>query len=367
LLWPLTLISVLVTFNNDAEYQRRLFITVYAFTILFLLLPYKQVFPYYMQVTIPVFFILYTAFADWLFELFKQKTALNILIGKNGLILALALYISLIIGAIVLFQLPEVYLIICLIPILLGVFIANTATMQQQFSTLFFNLILIAMIFVGGIYPMVLFVTKMININGAYQKANIQAINTLLQDGSDYLAGIELIYNKTQPIAGMRHLMGPAIDYLYQPSEKLRTVMLASLYEDPNATVDTVIADLKKSDVKFYVNNYRMVALPESIKNYLASEYEHWWGSIYLYAPEVAKGKQTMTLRFSGNYLITSLVPAKVMINGKKYRTNSTLYLNKGAYHSEANTAYRLKLIPEESNLITDPAFADDESDKVIF
>lgn len=367
LLWPLSLLSVVVTFAQDHNYQRRVFITAYAFTILCLLIPYKQVFPYYMQVTIPVFFILYIAFSDWLFAIFKPQPALTLLLGKNMLYAALALYIALVIGTVVKFELPEPYLIICLIPLLLGIYLVNYASLQQQFSALFFNLILISMIFMGGVYPMVLFTTNMINLNSGYQKANINAINTLLQDGSDYLAGIEFIYNKTQPIAGMRHLMGPAINYLYQPSDKLRTVMLASLYADPNATVDTVIADLKLSSVKFYVNNYRMQALPDSIQHYLASEYTHWWGSIYLYAPEMAAGKKSLTLRFSGKYMLTSPNPATVSLNGKHYKTNDTLYLNKGHYRSQANTSYRLKLIPEDARLLTDPAYANDESDKIIF
>jgi hypothetical protein len=366
LLWPLTLISLLVTYQGDTHYARRCFILVYAFTVLSLLLPYKQVFPYYMQVSIPVFFMLYTAFADWLFDLFKSSVPPKLLLSKSSLWAALLFYQALVISTIIQFNLPEGYLIICLIPLLLGVYITNNASMRDL-SSLFLNLILIAMMFVGGIYPLTLFLTKMININGAYQKAHIRTMNNLLQDGSDYVAGIELIYNKTQPIPGMRHLMGPAISYLYHPSDKLRKVMLASLYEDPNATVDTVIAALRQSSVKFYVNNYRMMALPESIKAYLASHYEHWWGSIYLYAPAIPQGKQSFDLKFSGNYRIESNDRGEIRLNGKRLLTQSVLHLNKGKYESKANFAYRLKLMPDEPNSLSHPAFSEDEADKVIF
>lgn len=208
---------------------------------------------------------------------------------------------------------------------------------------------------------------KLINSDGAYQKANIEVANTLLQDGSDYVAGIDLIYNKTQPIAGMRHLMGPAIDFLYSPSEKLKTVMLASLYEDPTVTADSVIAALKKSTVKFYVNNYRMMALPVKIKHFLAAEYEHYWGSIYLYAPQIARGKQTLMLKFSGKYRIESATPNDIMLNEKQYAVDSTPFLNKGAYTSTASRSYRLKLIPDFSIQQLNPNFQDDTWQQFVF
>lgn len=366
LLWPLTLISLVVTSRQDKQYQKRLFATTYAFIILLLLVPYKQVFPYYMQVTIPVFFVLYTAFSDWLYKVFNPNYTLKLLISKRELTLFLAFYIVLVCSAFISFQLPDAYLLLCLIPMLLGVYINNQAAFKQQFSSLFLNLIVITAIFVGGVYPLILLTSKLIHLNGSYQKAHIQTMNYLLRDGSDYVAGIELIYNKTQPIAGMRHLMGPAIDYLYEPTEKLRPVMMPSLYGDPNATAASVIAAFRQSSVKFYVNNYRMEALPPTIKHYLASEYQHWWGSIYLYAPEIAKGKEKITLKFSSNYLIQSDQTDVIYLNAKPYQPNTVVYLSKGDYVSQAKNTYRLKLIPQETGLYNDVRFTNDEAANVI-
>jgi hypothetical protein len=372
LLWPLTLLSVAVTYDDDNTYDHRLFVVTYAIVILLCLIPYKQVFPYYMQVTIPIFFTLYAAFFTWLFAIFQPARSLTILIGKSGLWLLLTLYIAGIIFISLAFQLPPIYLLICLIPLLLGVYL--TAQAKSKLTSVFFNLIVITLIFIGFVYPFLQFSIRLMALDGAYQKAQINAIHALLKDGSDYVAGIELIYNKTQPIAGMRHLMGPAIDYLYYPSEKLRPAMLASLYEDPNVTADSVIAAFKKSSVKFYVNNERMAALPDNIKNYLASEYEHFWGSIYLYAPKRRSGQEKFSLKFSGNYLIESAQSDAqsdaqsnhVILNGKKYATHIMYYLKKGNYTSNAHESYRLKLIPEPAALSLNPEFTQDDWKKVI-
>lgn len=275
LLCPLTLVSLFVTDKDDRSYPRRLFVITYAFTILLCLIPYKQVFPYYMQVTIPVFFILYAAFFTWVADVFKPTLAIALLLLS----------------------------IICVF---------------------------------GLAYPLTLFTKKLANNNGAYQKANIEVLDRLLQEGGDYVAGIDLLYNKSQPIAGMKHLMGPAVSFLYTPTRHLKSVMLPSLDEDPNATIATVISALEKSDVKVYVNNYRMHALPSAIKAYLANQYEHWWGSIYLYAPLIPAGKNTVHIKFTGNYLIES----------NEHPAGSTVYLLKGQYTFMANNPYRLKLIP---------------------
>lgn len=357
LLWPITVLCLGITYNTDKNYSQRFFILSYAFTILFCLIPYKQVFPYYMQVTIPIFFILYAAFFSWLLQLFRSKNITFLLPAKYVWAYTVAYTIALT-AIIIIFHLPIAYLLLSAIPFALLFYL-------QRNDASILNIIGISVAFVGLIYPIALFTIKLSTVDGAYQKENIRAINQLLHDGGDYVAGIELIYDKTQPIAGLRHLMGPAVDYLYAPSEKIRPVMLASLYEDPTVTSDSVIKALKHSDVKFYVNNYRMMALPSNIKNYLASQYEHYWGSIYLYAPEVSIPFTIVTIKFSGNYLVEGDDKLQLKINGKKVKPHSMIHLDKKVYISQANETYRLKLIPDKFEF--DRRFQKDDSMKLIF
>lgn len=367
MLWPLTLLSVFVTYDEDKSYQSRLIIVSTAFIILLCLIPYKQVFPYYMQVTIPILFLLYTSFVTWLIGIFSPNCVPRSLLNINLLWIFISCYLLTIVSLVAYLSLPYSYLFFCFIAILLAAYIIYDPHVPHKIATLSFGLIVMTAISAGILYPYSLLPAKFRATDGAYQQANILAINQLLQNDEGYVAGIELIYNKTQPIAGLRHLMGPAISYLYSPSEKLKSVMLASLYEDPNATVDSVLAALNESSVKFYVNNYRMHALPKKIMSYLDSEYTHWWGSIYLYAPSVAQGKQTIKLKFSGNYYIDSRSSNQITINGVHYVPRTIVALQKGDIVSSASRHYRLKLMLDMYQFSLNAKFERDDWNEMMY
>jgi hypothetical protein len=346
LIWPSTLISIFVTYSEDTQYKDRLLCILYAFTVLFLLIPYKQVFPYYMQVTIPVFFVLYSAFFSWALAIFRHAP-LKVLVHPSVLWSITLLYFCLLITVVYYLDLPKAYLLTVIIPFSLTAYIVYDDVIKEKIFTICLPLISITLVFIGAIYPLTLVGMKIANMDGAYQQANVHLLHSLLADGSDYVAGIELIYNKDQPVPGMRHLGLDAIHYLYAPSLKLRPMMMASLYGDPKATITSVIDHLKQSSVKFYVNNYRMRALPPEIKNYLDSSYEHFWGSIYLYAPRIMGGATYFTLKFSGNYLIET--GHHIVLNNKLYHANTLYHLEKGNYHSQSQSPFRLKLMPTDT------------------
>lgn len=352
-LWPLTLLSLMVTFPSDRCYALRRFIIVYAMVILLCLIPYKQVFPYYMQVTLPVFLVLYAAFFSWVIDYQFTNEQRTWVIPLKWPHLFSAAYVLIVTAIIWLFTLPYAYLLINLMPFLL-------------LSPRWHRLLCMNLLLIGCIYPFTLYTKKIISINGDYQKANLVVINHLLQDGSDYTAGIELIYNKTQPIAGLRHLMGPAIDYLYAPTTHLLPVMTASLYEDPTVSIASVNHDLLHSRVKFYVNNYRMEALPPAIKHYLANHYQHLWGSIYLYAPVIPAGTQHSSIQFSGIYRLQADSSHPITINHTLYANGAELSVHAGILTTASTHPFRLVLRPA-ANLLLDRKFTHDEWEKIIF
>jgi hypothetical protein len=338
LAWPITLISLFITPTNDLIYKKRAFIIAYASVILLCLIPYKQVFPYYMVVTIPAFILLYTAFFSWLYKIFESKQEIKILwIGKSGVWALIFLYIICLISLSLLIAFPAIYLLISLIPLFLGLYITNRS---KTLSTL----ILLIIFFTGIIYPLTWFTTYLTVRDNHYQTYMLKLTHNLLQDGGDYIAGIELIYNRTQPITGMRHLGVVALAYLAQPSEKLREGMLDSLYMAPAVTAQQVVKSISQSSVKLYVNNYRMMSLPPLIKNYLASQYEHFWGSIYLYAPLVEAGHHSEQIKFNGEYKIES--NELIYIDHVKMSPNSIVTLTSGKHDSMSSRSYRLKFIP---------------------
>lgn len=369
LLWPAALFSVLITYNNDKEYSSRLFIVIYSLAILACLVPFKQVFPYYMQVTFPILFLLYAACANWFINSFSSNQVLRAVVPSSCVMIMLIAYIAIIVFCVIKFDLPLAYLSVCLLPI----FIFSLLYARTPLRLEFLKVSVLIILFVNFTYVLSLLPTRIFYLSGDYQKANLQTMNELLQDDSDYIAGIDLIYNKSQQIAGLKHLMGPAIAYLAAPNEKLKSVMLASLDEDPHATIASVITDLKKSSVKFYVNNYRMMALPAPIKDYLQSEYQHWRGSIYLYSPSILKGNHALQLKFDGHYFIESKKGKTVTLNKRIYLTNTIIKLNKGVIHSYADENFRLSLVPDNilenwhpANFLTDK-YKKDRWQQIIF
>lgn len=347
LLWPVTFFSLFITYPHDKHYSQRFFVIAYSSIILFCLIPYKQIFPYYTQVTIPIFFILYTAFASWLFDIFKSDNLPHLIISKKILWNMLAIYLVILALLFGLLDLPISYLLISIVPISIYIYVSEEQHIPQEIRELILKVIFLTIACVGFIFPYSLLPSKIISTNGAYQKANINAVSSLIADGSDYVAGIELIFNRNQPISGLRHLMGPAIDYLQKPTAELKTVMLASLYEDPDANISSVLNALSQSSVKLYVNNYRMRALPKPLLDYLHSQYEHWWGSIYLYAPSISPEKQTIALKFPGKYLIECDPEDQVGLDGKYYSRNEIVTLTKKTITTQSKSNFRLKLIPE--------------------
>lgn len=355
---PFMLLSFIVGLEKDEHYWQRLFVFIYTSTLILFLIPYKQIFPYYIQVLYPALFVTYSALFSWFYEA-SQST---IIIVKNKLVLQCYTLCHLLLMTFIIinFNLPSAYFLILALPLFLYYYFIyfNQATLKD----LCLKLILIASLFLSIIYPGLLTTMKTLNLDGQYQKANIALLNHLLTEGGDYLAGVELLYNRNQPIAGMRHLNGPAIDFLSHPNQTLKEAMLASLDLDKEANIQTVLSDLESKPIKLYVNNYRIHHLPTVIKNYLAKEFEHYWGSIYLYSPTIPAGEKLFKLKFSGYYLMKT----HVKLNKKAYLANSIIYLNQGFYYSEAKQYYRLKYLPAK-NYLLNKNFNQDQWGEIIF
>jgi len=366
LLWPLALISLFIIPQQDKLHKLRVFCVTYGSVIMLCLIPYKQIFPYYMLTAIPALLLLYIAFFAWLEALISSHHKFNILcLNKASVWILLVLYNIGLLVLILLFNLPTVYFLINLFTFFLGIYLTQLPKKifadTQAIIPLYGLLILIL---VGLVYPLAFFATSLPNRSGDYQKSVLRVANALLLDGTDYIAGIELFYNKNQPIQGMRHLGSFMVAYLSQPSKKIRPALLESLYMTPNVTASQVIDQFKNSHVKFFVNNYRMMSLPPIIKNYLMSEYEHFWGSIYLYAPLIKAHTNTVKIKFSGNYQLESQTPT--FINGKKITPNAKIRLEAGEYNFSSSQDFRLKLIPDNIQNMLDRKYESDEWPKML-
>jgi hypothetical protein len=265
--------------------------------------------------------------------------------------------------------LPADYLMLGLIPVALGIYVSSYSSgSPAKIYTLprgacLPSIALLILLF-GFIYPILQFRVDAAQDDNRYQRSMLALMDALLSEGGDYVAGIELLLDKNQPINGMRHLDARALEYLYHPTEKNSKAMLASLYNYPPATAQQILQALKKSSVKFYVNNYRIQALPHIIQQYLLSQYQHYWGSIYLYAPEIDAGNQPVEIKFAGNYQVDS--HAEIQLDGLAISPRAIIYLTKGRHFSTAAALYRLTLKADATKRFEDVKNKTDMADKMI-
>lgn len=365
LLWPLTWVSLIIHQGHDKYFAQRIFVTVFAFVIMAFIISYQQAFPYNIVYSVPVFLLIYADFFSWLFTLFKLEKLQFVRFNNRKVFWFLSLYSISVISLIIVLGLPVFYYMIFCVPILLGGFIAAIRYRKNNIAAIFPPLILIIVTFAGVLYPLLKFSVTAASISGRYQQSMIKLSNQLLVKEGSYFAGTPLLYQHAQSIDGLKNLIGPTIEYLNKPSKSLLPIFISSLYLVPR-TVDQVIHDLKATPVKFYVNNYRIVVLPKSIHDYLNSNYLHFWGSIYLYAPSVSKHQHSLQIPFDGKYEVLSNSAARIYIDDKKIVSHSEIVLSKNKHRIKTDTDFRLKLIPDDKQLELDPDFQGDAWSKLV-
>ena len=286
LLWPFTFI-VLFDKSVPAINEQRLFTITFSAIALILFISYKQAFPYNFVFTLPAFFLCYSAFFTWL---------------------------------------------------------AEHKRLNKTYLTIFY----VSFTLLGIIWPFYLTWQAKNQFNGYYQQTMMQLTADLTQDGSDYIAGVPLLYGKDQPIAGIKNLINPQIVYLDTQNKQLAPLLLPSIYLSAT-TAAAVVDDLERSNVKVFITNYRTKALSASILKYISDHYQHYYGSVYLYAPKIDAEQLSFHLKFTARYRIEAKVNTVIKIDHQRRLTGQVISLRKGDHLSNAKMNYRLVLIPSEA------------------
>lgn len=355
-LWPLASMSLCEKFSDSVTANRRIFIVSFSSLALLLFISYKQPFPYNFVFTIPAFFLLYADFISWL--IFQKNSQIPI---KNrpsiSFMLIVALYTLAIFYLVNVFALPTVNNFIALLPISISLMLY--ARESRLKITLVFGLITTIFIATGIMYPLYRTYKGSYILNGSYQQAMLESTARLLENDGDYIGGIPFLYSKDQPIDGMKNLIGPSLAYLKQPDKNLESLFLSSIYLTP-ATKEKILADLNNSSVKIIINNFRLVSLPTEIKNYFSQNYHHFYGSIYIYAPQIHRNQLSFYIKFTAPYRIEGKRKTSIIIDGKKHYSGQIIPLEKGDHITDANHTYRLTLVPDINMRQLDPAYERD-------
>ena len=376
-LWPFTLLSL---FNTpiDAAAQQRVFIIAFASIALLQFIVYKQPFPYNFVFTFPAFFLLYTDFIAWLLSFVQVKDHLLpsgsfYSLGQYSaagikaraempkwLLASVAIYSIGIVALVYLLNLPVVFYSIALFPPIITQLVKSN---KRQMILIY----LASSIFLltGIITPLLHTTKENQSFAGDYQRSMLRLADELTQDGSEYVGGVPFIYQKDQPINGAKNLTGPAIDFIYSPSDNLATLLLPSLYQAP-ITSDDIIRDFETMPIKVVISNYRMLSLPANVLSYIASHYRHFYGSIYLYSPIIQPSVLSFYVKFAGKYRIETASKSPITIDGLSVKPGQVIPLAEGNHNNHSTNIYRLNLIPEVDLFKYNPELQKDNWSKML-
>jgi hypothetical protein len=370
-LWPLTLFVLLKIDNKTERIEQHLFVSVFSAILLILFINYKQPFPYNFVFTLPAFFLLYANFFSWLIDRNKQQQETSnfswwLLLKRTPYI---AFFIFVYMTAIFYFVLLEKYVVIfsfiALLPPLL--YFLLFYPMKSATDDFLWRVFICIFLFSGVLYPLCQSILIGKKLDGHYQQTMIGLTNNLTGDDGGYLGGVPFLYNQDQLISSLTNIIGPVVDYLNAPNQKLASLLLPSLYLSPT-TIAKVLADFNRLPVKVVVANYRTNILPLPIQIYLFSHYQHYYGSVYLYAPIVFPGQHSINLKFSALYRLTVLpnakdrfsIPNYMVLDNKKIAVNQLIKLARGVHHVLVMQCMRLVLVPPSSAEKLNPKYQQD-------
>jgi hypothetical protein len=165
----------------------------------------------------------------------------------------------------------------------------------------------------------------------AYQRHMIELGSALVGEADTYLAGFDVLFDRTQSPRALRRL-----------SIGLRR----SLDHAPDAKIDAILEELKSNPPKVLVRNERFNGMPKRVKRYLQENYAPFWGNIELYAPLLTR-KPTIELAFDGTYRVEiEGTGKKIKVDGRELAEGDEVALSRGRHTIEAAHRGRLRWQP---------------------
>jgi len=271
--------------RGRGEGARPLFLAVYGAVLWGLCLWYEQPWPYFFVLLLPTLTVLHSA---WLSEGLRRRDAGGAWFGlKPKVALALAL--------------------------LLGV-----------------------------AYPLLLRVPRVLALDSDFQRYNVALLDTFLEDGGEYLAGVDLLWNRHQAVHRLAWIdaAGNAHLHALAPSEQ-----------------EAILRELEARPVKVLVWSYRMANLPPSFQAYFNSRFRQVVANLHLYAPLSLPIQERVTLKFSGQYLVDVQGEGECFLDGEPLTRYQRLHLEAGEHANGCTVPLRLTLLPPELETRFDPRF----------
>jgi hypothetical protein len=253
----------------DSSGERDRILGVYGAALLGLCLWHKQPWPYFFVLLIPTLFVLATAFFDAEVE--------------------------------------------------------RTRSHGRPLGAVFLSVYLVA----GLLFPLGR-LAKTLPRDSGFQRATVERVEALLEDGETYLAGVNLVHTRRQPL--------PELAWL----DARRLGWLGSLDEEG---VQSLVGRLAEAPPKLVVDNYRVRSLPAPILRWLTAHYEPLEGNLRIYSPVVPPTAEHFPVRFDGTYLVQAGAGSDVVIDGRRLSPGERIRLSAGVHTNGSRGAARLRYL----------------------
>lgn len=252
---------------------------------------------------------------------------------------AVVVYSAVLIAQCAMYTQPWPYFFVTLFPTLFVLIAAFIDVVEEQGSS---RRILAACVLVGVLFPLHrLFV--LLRHDSDYQRYNVTLASALLERDDTYLAFNDILHDREQTLGRLARL------------DAIGLHMLSTEGPDSHARI---VRALDREPPKLIIGTSRMAHLPPLLQAYIAQSYERLSGSIWLYAPLVQSGQQSVDVRFPGRYRVELNGGATTSINGRPVPDGAMLELPRARLVIEAPSALRLRFLPEGLEELVDPRFA---------
>lgn len=213
---------------------------------------------------------------------------------------------------------------------------------------------LVALLVCGVVAPLATRMPAALRRDSGAQRATVELVESGLEPGETYFAGLELIRGREHwparatPAAServgevalerMRWLDGPRLKRMSAWSAGESQQLVERLADAPPALV---------------VVSYRLRALPRAVQAWFAEQYYPLWGNVLAYAPPLSSGP--IALRRAGTYVLVAGAGAR--IDGQTLAPSGRVRLEAGPHQLEAEDTVRLLRVPPGLEGRLDPRF----------
>jgi hypothetical protein len=183
----------------------------------------------------------------------------------------------------------------------------------------------------GVIFPLFRIPVNLSRDSG-FQREMVVLAEHVLAPRDTYLAGVNLLRGRKQPVGTLRWLDTP------------QRAMVQQLSADRQ---DALLDSLRRSRLKVVIDNYRLAQLPPSLREFIASETTPLWGNLRIYGPSVGSGNRGVVVKFTGRYSVLMPAGGTASIDTRPVTPGGAVDLTEGAHQAQSSHGFRLKLLPE--------------------